>query len=168
MPVARPWSCTALAEVARPVSLSAIEDVVFHPAGETDAAEVARLLKELGYPCEPGDAAVRIAAIADDERQQLLLAHCDGNVCGLIGLDYMYSLPLGATTARVTALVVSPDLHRCGLGRRLLREAERRARKAGATRLELTSASHRDSALAFCRACGYGDGAVRFVKPLGY
>jgi GNAT superfamily N-acetyltransferase len=79
----------------------------------------------------------------------------------------MYYLPLGTTTCRVTALVVTPTAQGLGIGRALLKEAERRARAGGAARIELTSGSQRTEAHAFYRACGYGDGTVRFVKPLG-
>lgn len=153
--------------MARAVSLAAIERTTLRDAGEGDAGAVAVLLTALGYPCEPGDAAVRIAAVATDPRQRLLLADCEDRGLGLLGLDFMYYVPpLGATTCRITALVVAPEARRCGLGRRLLREAERLARKAGASRMELTSAAHREAAHAFYRACGYAESSLRFVKPL--
>lgn len=132
-----------------------------------DSDDVAALLGELGYPCEVAEAADRIAAIIGNDRQALVVARCDGRVCGLVALDFMYYLPLGTTTCRITALVVTSEVQGRGLGRQLLREAERRARAAGAARLELTSGSQRTDAHAFYRACGYGDGTVRFVKRLG-
>ena len=67
-----------------------------------DADDVARLLCELGYPCEMDDAIERISAILDNDRQALVLARRDGAVCGLVALDFMYYLPLGTTTCRVT------------------------------------------------------------------
>lgn len=79
----------------------------------------------------------------------------------------MYYLPLGARTCRITALAVADSVRRQGVGRRLLREAEQFARQAGAARIELTSAQHREDAHAFYRACGYDCGAMRFVKRLG-
>lgn len=132
-----------------------------------DSDDVAALLGELGYPCEVAEAADRIAAVIGNDRQALVVARCDGRVCGLVALDFMYYLPLGTTTCRITALVVTSEVQGRGLGRQLLREAERRARAAGAARLELTSGSQRTDAHAFYRACGYGDGTVRFVKRLG-
>ena len=102
-----------------------------------------------------------------NERQALVLARCGGAVCGLIALDYMYYLPLGTTTCRITAMVVTPEAQGRGLGKQLLREAERRARAGGAARLEITSGSQRVDAHAFYRACGYSDGTLRFVKHLG-
>lgn len=132
-----------------------------------DADDVARLLTDLGYPCETEDAAERIDAIAANDRQALVLARRDGAVCGLVALDFMYYLPLGTVTCRVTALVVTPTAQGLGIGRQLLKEAERRARGGGAARIELTSGSQRTEAHAFYRACGYKDSSVRFVKQLG-
>ena len=132
-----------------------------------DADDVARLLTELGYPCEIDDAAERIDAIAANDRQALVLARRDGAVCGLVALDFMYYLPLGTITCRVTALVVTPTAQGLGIGRQLLKEAERRARTGGASRIELTSGSQRTEAHAFYRACGYKDSSVRFVKQMG-
>ena len=132
-----------------------------------DADDVAALLTQLGYPCEPADAAERIATVLHNDRQALMLARLDGAVCGLMALDYMYYLPLDTTTCRITALVVSSSARGQGLGRQLLREAERRARIGGAARLEITSGSQRTDAHAFYRACGYSDGTLRFVKHLG-
>lgn len=132
-----------------------------------DAGDVAALLSELGYPCDTRDAAQRIAAILDNDRQALVVARCDGVVCGLIALDFMYYLPLDTVTCRITALVVTASAQGRGLGRQLLREAERRARVAGAARLEITSGSQRADAHVFYKACGYSDGTLRFVKRLG-
>jgi GNAT superfamily N-acetyltransferase len=86
---------------------------------------------------------------------------------GLLALDFMYYLPLGAVSCRVVALAVAPEAQRQGIGRWLLREAEFQARQAGAARVELTSAGHRHEAHAFYRQCGYEDTAVRFMKRLG-
>lgn len=142
-------------------------DIDLRNATPADADDVAELLTALGYPCDPEDAAERIAAILHNDRQTLILARHRGAACGLLSLDFMYYLPLGTTTCRVTALVISEDARGHGLGRLLLRDAERRARLGGAARLEVTSAGHRTEAHAFYRACGFGEGAVRFVKSLG-
>ena len=153
--------------MTRAPGVAALADADVRSAGVGDADDVARLLTDLGYPCDVHDAAERITATLDDARQVLLVARCEGRACGLLALDFMYYLPLGATTCRITALVIAPEAQRHGLGRQLLREAERRARVACAARLELASAGHRHDAHQFYRACGFGEGAVRFVKLLG-
>lgn len=142
-------------------------DADLRTASLMDADDVAALLTELGYPCERNEALERISSIIDNDRQVLVVARCHGAVCGLIGLDFMYYLPLGTHTCRVTALVVTPEAQGRGLGRQLLREAERRARVGGAARIELTSGSQRADAHAFYKACGYSDGTLRFIKRLG-
>ena len=142
-------------------------DVDLRNAVPADADDVAHLLSELGYPCDIADAAERISAILANERQALVVARRDGAVCGLVSLDFMYYLPLGTTTCRVTALVVTPTAQGMGIGRHLLKEAERRARAGGAARIELTSGAQRTEAHAFYQACGYSASTVRFVKALG-
>ncbi|WP_129135096.1 GNAT family N-acetyltransferase [Luteimonas sp. YGD11-2] len=144
-----------------------LTDADLRSASLVDADDVAALLSEMGYPCDVDDAARRISAIVDNDRQALVVARCDGVVCGLLALDFMYYLPLGTTTCRITALVVRNDAQGRGLGRRLLKEAERRARFGGAARLEITSGSQRSDAHAFYKACGYSDGTLRFIKHLG-
>lgn len=144
-----------------------LPDADLRSASAIDADDVAALLSALGYPCGTADAARRIATITANDRQALVVARCGGMVTGLVALDFMYYLPLDTTTCRITALVVSPGAQGRGLGRQLLREAERRARAAGAARIELTSGSQRSEAHSFYRACGFSDGTLRFIKRLG-
>ncbi|MGY1410449.1 MULTISPECIES: GNAT family N-acetyltransferase [unclassified Luteimonas] len=144
-----------------------LPDADLRCVGPIDADDVAALLCELGYPCDEEDAARRIRTILDNDRQALVVARVEGAVAGLVALDFMYYLPLDTLTCRITALVVSASARGQGLGRQLLREAERRARTGGAARLELASGSQRTDAHAFYRACGFSDGTVRFIKRLG-
>lgn len=143
------------------------QDVDLRGATIADADDVARLLGALGYPSTPAEAAERISVVLDNDRQVLVVARRDGMIRGLMSMDFMYYLPLGTTTCRVTALVVLPEAQGHGIGRALLRDAEQRARRGGAARLEVTSAGHRTDAHAFYRACGFSEGALRFVKSLG-
>ncbi|WP_407352702.1 GNAT family N-acetyltransferase [Luteimonas sp. R10] len=149
------------------LDLEALPQADLRSASLVDADDVAALLTEMGYPCDRQDAAGRIRSIVDNDRQALVVARFDGVVCGLLALDFMYYLPLDTLTCRITALVVRNDSQGRGLGRQLLREAERRARFAGAARLEITSGSQRTDAHAFYKACGYSDGTLRFIKRLG-
>lgn len=132
-----------------------------------DAPDIAALITLLGYPCETDEALRRMQAMAAEHDQALLVADRDGHLCGLLALDLMYYLPLGARTCRITALVVAAGHQGEGVGSELLRAAESWARQAGAARIEVTSAAHREKAHGFYRARGYSDGAMRFVKRLG-
>ena len=75
------------------------------PAKPSDGAAVARLLGELGYECTREEAVDRIMTVAEDPSQALLLAELHGEACGLLALDFMYFVPLGRTTCRITTLI---------------------------------------------------------------
>jgi ribosomal protein S18 acetylase RimI-like enzyme len=137
------------------------------PAQIGDANDVAGLLEELGYPCTRDDAAERISRVLHDPRLFLLVAEIEGAVCGLVSLDLRYSVTRGADLARITALVVSSQCSRQGIGRQLLREAEAIARRAQVARIEVTSNTRREAAHAFYLGCGYSDGSKHFIKLLG-
>jgi len=141
--------------------------VYIRPAVLEDAPGIAALLAALGYPCTPDEAALRLVNLREEPEQQLWIAQEHGEVIAMIAIDIRYYLPLGARTCRITALVVLDEFHGKGIGRRLLREAELKARQAGATRVELTTALHREQAHRFYRACGYENASLRFVKRLG-
>ena len=140
---------------------------VIRPATPEDGFGLSELLGTLGYPCPPEEASQRVIDLRGDENQTLLVADLRGGLVGFVCCDLSYYLPLGALTCRITALAVDPKAQRQGVGRLLLREAEALGREAGAVRIELTSAIHREDAHAFYRACAYQDGALRFVKRLG-
>ena len=115
----------------------------------------------------PREAAERIHAVDLERQQVLLLARRDGVACGLLGLHFLYYVPLGALICCITALVVATEARGCGAGRQLLEEAHRRARRAGRVRLELTTALHRTEAHAFYCACGFTESSLRFSRALG-
>jgi GNAT superfamily N-acetyltransferase len=140
---------------------------VLRAAVPADCDDVASLLGQLGYPCDYAEAAARIMALAQDPRQALLVAVDRGAVRGLLALHAMYSLARGADVVRITALVVADEARGRGIGRLLLREAERLARAGDAERLEISSGSHRTEAHAFFRGCGFAESGLRFVKSLG-
>ena len=140
---------------------------VIRPASPEDRFSLSELFDLLGYPCPPEEIGGRLLALRQDANQSLLVADVKGAAVGMVACDLSYYVPLGAPTCRITALAVAAHAQRVGVGRLLLREAESLARSAGAVRIELTSAAHRLEAHTFYRACGYGDGALRFVKHLG-
>jgi len=140
---------------------------VIRPATAEDGFGLSELLGILGYPCPPEEATQRVLDLHEDGNQTLLVADAQGGPLGMIACDISYYLPLGAPTCRITAVAVGIGAQRRGVGRLLLREAEALARANSAVRIEFTSAEHRHDAHAFYRACGYVDGALRFVKRLG-
>ena len=141
--------------------------VRIRPAQIGDANDVAALLEELGYPCTREDAVERISRVLHDPHLFLVVAEIEGAVCGLMSLDIRYSFARGAELARITALVVSSNCSRQGIGRQLLREAEAISRRARVVRIEVTSNPRREVAHAFYLGCGYSQGSRHFIKLLG-
>lgn len=133
----------------------------------SDAPAVSRLIEALGYPCDIEEAERRIRRVNASPRQALVVAEWKEAVCGLIGLDFMFYLPLGRETCRITALVVDQGMRGFGVGRELLRHAETSARREHSARLELTTAASRKEAHAFYRHLGFEQSSLRFVKTLG-
>ena len=132
-----------------------------------DAATVSRLIEVLGYPCDLAEAERRIRRVNASPRQALVIADWQDAGCGLLSLDFMFYLPLGRETCRITALVVDERFRKHGVGRELLRYAEQAARREGAARVELTTAESRTEAHEFYRRCGFEQASLRFVKRLG-
>lgn len=138
----------------------------FRDAKLHDAAAVSRLIEALGYPCDVPEAERRIRRVNASPRQALVVAEWKDAVCGLISLDFMFYLPLGRETCRITALVVDERFRKHGVGRELLRYAETASRRENAARLELTTAASRTDAHTFYRRCGFEQSSLRFVKQL--
>jgi len=131
----------------------------------SDAAAVAGLLGDLGYPCSPADAGRRLARMS--RKFDSVFAALDGTrVVGFVALHLSQFLHTDARWCRVTALAVTGSHRRRGVGTALLRHAEQCALAAGAWCVELTCAHQREEAHAFYARHGYTERRKRFFKAL--
>jgi GNAT superfamily N-acetyltransferase len=138
---------------------------VIRPAAPDDAPAIGRLLSELGYPATDAEVAARVAGLAPEPRSRVLVADEDG-VVGLAVLALAPVLHERGDWCRVTVLVVAPEVRGRGVGRALLAGAEAVARAAGCSRIEATSAMHREGAHAVYRRAGYETVSAHFLKRL--
>ena len=69
-------------------------------------------------------------------------------------------------TAQVTTLLAGIEERRLGIGRLLLKAAAQTAKTAGCGSLELLTNSDATDLHEFCRATGFGETGLRFVRPL--
>jgi GNAT superfamily N-acetyltransferase len=127
-----------------------------------DAAAIAALLGQLGYPAEPEPVRRRLERL----EAEALVADDGGAVVGLAAVQVMHVLEHDAPVARLIALVVRDDARRRGVARALLDTVEARARAAGCERLHVTSAERRTDAHEAYRALGFVDTGRRFGKTL--
>ena len=144
------------------------EDVRF--ARPEDAAELARLSTQLGYPMTPAIAAAQLAEVAEVAGQgdhALLVAAASGGLAGWIQVSMSRTFE-SPRAAEIAGLVVDEVRRGEGVGPRLLRAAEDWARQRGCVRVRVRSNVVRERAHAFYVREGYGKIKVQqvFEKPL--
>ena len=136
-----------------------------------DWPAVAALLVELGRGVAEGTAddpthrlqfAGHIAQIAT----VTLVAELDGEVVGVIDMEYHQRLGDHRPQARVHDLVVTDRVRGRGVGSALVERAEALARKRGCFRMTLVTAAWREPTITFYEREGFQDYGRWFVKPL--
>lgn len=140
--------------------------LILRVATMDDAAAVASLLAELGYPQEISFAANSLQCALADPQQAVYVAVLGGTVVGLAAVTRLYYFHLGQSIARLSSLVISETMRSQQLGKQLLQVAERWALANGCHQLELTSSVRRERAHAFYQRAGYSGSALRFVRHL--
>lgn len=150
----------------RQTSRAAIAPIRLRTARPADAAALARLLVELGYPQPAAELGPRIAALADTATDTVLVAEVGGQVVGMASLHVTPFFNEGQSRGRITALVVDSAQRGRGIGRHLLEALEAAAGRRGCGAVELTSSPHRHGAHRFYLAAGYQDLPHRFFKQL--
>jgi GNAT superfamily N-acetyltransferase len=138
--------------------------VTIRDADPADAAQVAELLGELGYPVDEAEARRRL----ERGTERVLVAADGDRLLGLGAVATSSNITTERPLARLTALVVRPDARRTGVGRRLLDEAIALARTGGCAGLELTSSlrPEREASHRFYAAYGFQRSSYRFWLPL--
>jgi GNAT superfamily N-acetyltransferase len=145
---------------------SPLRGIEVRGAVPADAADIARLLAQLGYETPPQEAAERLAPVLRDSQGTLLVAADYGPLVGLIALHWTPMLQDPRPVARITTLVVDEAERGRGIGRLLLKAGAQAARQAGCDQLELTTGLQREEAHAFYRAQGFTSTSLRFVRSL--
>jgi len=133
-----------------------------------DAARLADLSTELGYPMTPDEAAQRLSELAAHEDHALFVADSDGRVAGWIqvSLPRIFETP---RRAEIAGLVVDSAARGRGIGRHLVAAAEAWARERGCLAVRVRSNVVRERAHAFYRREGFRDLKTQLVleKDLG-
>ena len=140
--------------------------MVVREATIEDAAAIAPLLDQLGYPSAAEQVAARLSRLAHSSADALWVAEEEGLVVGLAGIHVSNSLEHDASVAKLSELVVDERRRRAGIGAALVEAAEREARSRGCGILFLTTAERRAEAHAFYRRLGFEETGRRFAKEL--
>ena len=131
-----------------------------------DAAAVAVLLGELGYPTSPDQAAERIERIAADPSTWVIVAEVESELAGLGALHVQNLVERDEPGCEVAGLVVGQRFRRQGIGELLMQALEDEARRRGGKFMVLNTAHRRADAHAFYEALGYEHTGRRYAKQL--
>jgi len=137
-------------------------------ARESDAAELAGLTTELGYPSTADDIARRFPFVRSGPEQRLLVA-VDDDDRALAWMHVIVNRTLeNDPYAQIVGLVVTASARGAGIGSRLLEEAERWARELGVESVRVRSNVVRERTHEFYRRAGYelAKTSYLFVKRL--
>ncbi len=125
------------------------------PARLDDAAEIAELSDQLGYPASVDEMSDRLIRLLADPDYFIAVAdNADGPLLGWIGAEYRVLLELGAEI-EIVGLVVRRETRRSGVGKALLAAAEDWARGHGLESIRVRSNVARPDSHPFYERMGY-------------
>ena len=144
-----------------------VSSVSIRVASQSDAADVARLTRQLGYDLTEKDAADRLSRIVPRDDQRFFVADIGGRAAGWVHVVLVEYVDAEAF-ALIGGLVVDSAHRRAGVGRALMDRAENWARGCGCSMVRLSSTVTRTAAHRFYETIGYSKIKTQhsFIKPL--
>lgn len=135
-------------------------------ARPADAAQVAALLGELGYPTKEAQARARLTTLAARDDFTVRVFAEGKTILGVGSLQVHPGLEHDEPIGLITALIVSGKARRRGVGRALIDDLLDFARERGCARVNVGSGLHRANAHAFYEGIGFTKSGIRFRKNL--
>jgi GNAT superfamily N-acetyltransferase len=124
-------------------------------ATEGDAADIAPLAGELGYPADREVLSERLARMVGCRDYLVVVAQSEREeLCGWLQAHYSVALESGSRV-EIVGLVTSKPMRRRGVGRLLVERAEAWAAQVGAGAIVVRSNVKRTESHAFYTALGY-------------
>ena len=120
----------------------------------SDSADIARLTTQLGYATHAEAIAGRLARIAGQREQLVLVAVLEEKIAGWLQVHLSEVLESGFR-AEIVGLVVGEGFRRQGVGRGLVERAERWATEMGAETVVVRSNTKRVESHSFYPALGF-------------
>ncbi len=143
-----------------------MNSIIIRQATAQDAPSIMPLMIELGYSLELSELESRIE-IYSGPNDIVLVADEGGEVIGFVSFHMIPLFHAPGNLGRITAMSISAQHQRKGIGKALLEKLEDHALNRGCVRIEVTSGDHRkDDAHIFYLSCGYAKDSRRFQKML--
>ncbi len=124
------------------------------------------LIEALGYPATHEEVKQRIEKIVLDKTLTTFVAELNGKIVGFIGLCKSFAYERNECYVRVTALVVSEEYRKKGIGTKLIQASEEWSRKEKASSIVLNSGINRKEAHKFYENKGYKIKGYSFFKDI--
>jgi GNAT superfamily N-acetyltransferase len=134
----------------------------------SDIDAITELMDDLGHPATKEQMIKRMENISSNPMYCTYVAEHEGNVVGMVGLRQLYSYEGDNVAVQISALVTKANYRGKGIGKELVRQAEKWAKENGANVIVLTSGNRpeREDAHQFYNHLGYNVTGLRFVKKL--
>ena len=141
--------------------------MIYREYTDSDISYVRDILeKDLGYACDVQKLKNRIDEMLRRGNYIIFVA-CDGDkVVGFVGCVSYLAFELDGEGMKIIALAVSSEYRRQGIGSKLLRTAENRAKESGIEVILLNSGLQRLEAHNFYEAQGYFKKSFGFIKRI--
>jgi ribosomal protein S18 acetylase RimI-like enzyme len=137
--------------------------ILLRAAQPADAAAIAALLTDEGYPAGPSDIVARLERFSTPQSRVIVAEH-DETILGFIAVHGMARFEHGDSIVRILALVVDAGARERGVGRTLMAEAERFGSELGAAFVELTAGHHRPEARHLYESLGYDSTVTAYLR----
>ncbi|AKQ56878.1 GnaT family acetyltransferase [Bordetella hinzii] len=139
-------------------------DMRLRAANRADAARIAELLDQLGYPGTDGFLDQRLAQLLDHPDAGIVVAERGQNVLGFISYHFIAQLALPGDFCRITYFCVADNARGQGVGALLEAAVHAAARARGCDRIELHCHERRGAAHAFYERLGYEESPKYLMK----
>lgn len=133
-------------------------------AESRDAAPIAALLAELGYPADPAAVAERLCLLTPSATDAVFVAEMYGRIAGVVHAAASRHLHVAHAIGRICTLVVAEGARGAGIGTELVAAAEEFLRGLGCGAVEVTSNVKRERAHRFYESIGYEGRSRRFIR----
>ena len=127
---------------------------MIRPARSSDAAALAELVTQLGYPTNTAAAVQRLARLSSRPDHAVFVAEESGAVAGFIHVCIVETLE-NDPYAEIKGLIVAERLRSRGIGHELVAAAECWAAERSLTRIRVRSNVKRERARSFYERHGY-------------
>jgi len=143
------------------------QPITLRPVQPSDAAELARLAGELGYPTAPREMADRLEPLLADPGHYVVVAAGERGLLGWAHVERRRTVET-PERAELMGLVVDSRARRSGVGRRLVRAAEQWAADEHLGEIAVRSNVIRSESHPFYQKAGYARAKTQhvYVKKL--